>query len=55
LRYDGGAWGFQPLLAKDKKSFFGPGPDMLKGLKLKRTASTLGTLQERAGKLLRAK
>lgn len=55
LRYDTERWQFQPLLGKDKKSFVGVGTSIAKGLKIKRSSSTLGTLQERASKLLRVK
>lgn len=55
LRYDGGAWGLQPLLCKSGKSVLGPAASVARGLKLKRSATTLATLQDRASKLLRAK
>jgi hypothetical protein len=55
LRYDGGSWSVQPLLAQSGKKQLGPAAGIARGLKLKRSATALGTLQERASKLLRAK
>jgi hypothetical protein len=53
LRYDSGRWQFQPLVGKHNKRFLGPGAGIAQGLKLNKSSSTLATLQERAGKLLR--
>lgn len=56
LRYDTERWQFQPLLGQDKKkNFVGVGTSIKRGLKISRRSSTLGTLQERASKLLRVK
>ena len=55
LRYDGGGWALQPLRGQHAKGVVGPGASMTRGLKAKKSSSTLGTLQERASKLLRGK
>jgi hypothetical protein len=53
LRFDSGEWSFQPLLGKGRKGYAGPGDSIGRALKIKKSARTLSTLQERAGKLLR--
>jgi hypothetical protein len=55
LRYDSERWQFQPLVGKAKKKLIGPAAGMSSGLKVSRSGGTLGTLQERASKLLRNK
>lgn len=58
LRFDAGAWQLQPLIAraqvKGKPSYLGPQDSINAAKKIKKNASTLGVLQERASKLLRA-
>ncbi len=51
IRFDGGAWAYQPLLASDGKKLLGPNQNIAAGLKGK--SSALGVLQERASHLLR--
>jgi hypothetical protein len=53
LRFDSGEWAFQPLLGKGRKGYAGPGDSVARALKIKKTARTLATLQERASQLLR--
>ncbi|MCA9637476.1 MAG: hypothetical protein KC420_15725, partial [Myxococcales bacterium] len=56
LRYDGGAWSIQPLtIAKGKAAPRMLASEIAAALGKKSSSSSLSTLKERAGKLLRKK